>query len=80
MESGLWARDVLAKNPTQESDMQASLKSLVSRAFGQSLRSAQVQRTIGAPQILPTQLHQFVGGGVAAPKRGWDVEAPKRGW
>lgn len=60
--------------------MQASLKSLVSRAFGQSARAIDASRTIGAPKLLPTQLHQFVGGGTAAPKRGWDVEAPKRGW
>lgn len=60
--------------------MQASFKSLVSRAFGQSLRSVQVQRTIGAPQALPTQLYQFVAGGVAAPKSGWSAQAPKSGW
>ncbi len=60
--------------------MQASLKSLVSLAFGRSARAEKVQRTIGAPQTLPTQLHQFVGGGVAAPKHGWSVEAPKHGW
>lgn len=60
--------------------MQASLKSLVSRAFGQSVRFAGLSRTIGTPQPLPTHLHQFVGGGTAAPKRGWDIEAPKRGW
>lgn len=60
--------------------MQASLKSLVSRAFGQSARAIEASRTIGAPQPLPTQLHQFVGGGVAAPKHGWSVEAPKHGW
>lgn len=60
--------------------MQASLKSLVSRAFGQSVRAAETSRAVGAPQLLPVHLCQFVGGGTAAPKRGWDVEAPKRGW
>ena len=80
MESGLWARNAPAQNPTQESDMQSSLKSIVSRAFGRSIRAAETSREIGAPQPLPAHLHQFVGGGVEAPKRGWDVEAPKRGW
>jgi len=60
--------------------MQASLKSFVSRALGQSVRAAEISRTIGAPQALPAHLHQFVGGGVAAPKSGWSVAAPKSGW
>lgn len=60
--------------------MQASLKSLVSRAFGQGTPATEASRKIGAPQPLPVQLHQFVGGGVAAPRRGWDAEAPRRGW
>ncbi len=60
--------------------MQASLKSLVSRAFGQGARANEASRAIGSPQPLSTQLHQFVGGGVAAPKSGWSVEAPKSGW
>lgn len=60
--------------------MQASLKSFVFRAVAKSVRSEQAPRTAGAPQSLPPHLHQFVGGGAAAPKRGWDVEAPKRGW
>lgn len=68
-----------AENPTQESDMQASLKSFVSRALGQSVRELETSR-IGAPQPLPARLHQLVGGGVAAPKHGWDVAAPKHGW
>lgn len=60
--------------------MQASFKSIVSRAFGQGVRVAEPSRVIGAPQTLPAHLHQFVGGGVAAPKHGWCVEAPKHGW
>lgn len=60
--------------------MQASFKSFVSRAFGQSLRTAETSRTIGAPQPLPAKLHQYVGGGVAAPRSGWSVEAPRSGW
>ena len=60
--------------------MQASLKSLVSRAFGQSVRAAETSRAVGAPQLLPVHLYQFIGGGVAAPKSGWSVDAPKSGW
>ncbi len=66
--------------PTQESDMQSSLKSIVFRAFGRSVRAADTSREIGAPQPLPAHLHQYVGGGVAAPKSGWSVDAPKSGW
>lgn len=80
MESGVWARSAPAQNPTQESDMQSSLKSIVSRAFVRSVRAAQTSREIGAPQPLPAHLHQYVGGGVAAPKSGWSVDAPKSGW
>lgn len=60
--------------------MQSSLKSIVSRAFGRSVRAAETSREIGAPQPLPAHLHQYVGGGVEAPRRGWDIEAPRRGW
>lgn len=60
--------------------MQASLKSLVSIAFGRGVRTAADPRTIGAPQPLPANLHQLIGGGTEAPRRGWDVEAPRRGW
>lgn len=60
--------------------MQSSLKSIVSRAFGRSVRAAETSREIGAPQPLPAHLHQYVGGGVAAPKSGWSVDAPKSGW
>lgn len=60
--------------------MQASLKSLVSRVLRQDVSAAEGSRTIGAPQVLPSHLHQFVGGGVDAPKHGWSVEAPKHGW
>lgn len=76
----MWARSAPAQNPTQESDMQSSLKSIVSRAFVRSVRAAQTSREIGAPQPLPAHLHQYVGGGVAAPKSGWSVDAPKSGW
>ncbi len=60
--------------------MQASLKSFVSRALGQSVRVAESSPAIGAPQPLPAHLHHFVGGGTAAPKSGWGAEAPKSGW
>jgi len=60
--------------------MQASLKSIVSRAFRQDGRAAETPCTIGTPQPLPAHLYQFVGGGVAAPKSGWSIDAPKSGW
>ena len=60
--------------------MQASLKSFVSRALRQSVRATETSRTISAPQLLPAHLHQFVGGGTAAPRSGSDIEAPRRGW
>ena len=60
--------------------MQASLKSLVSRVLRHDVRTAEASLTIGAPQPLREDLYQFVGGGVEAPRRGWDIEAPRRGW
>lgn len=67
--------------------MQANFKSIVSRAFGQSVPAAGSTREIGAPQTLPAHLLGFVAGGapksgwsIAAPKSGWSIEAPKSGW
>ena len=60
--------------------MQASLKSIVSRALRQSVRATETSRAVGEPQMLPPHLHHFVGGGVDAPKHGWSTGAPKHGW